>query len=344
MGLDPKDGGLPMVQDLVESGIDEVPQRFVKPAEERSLSAAWPEDGEVPVIHAAELDTAEGIAKLDSACRDWGFFQLIGHGIPPELLKQVRKTVRDFFRLPQEQREAYAIRSDAPSLASQEGYGRFFVPSEETVLDWGDPVYHFLPPIRNWPSNPPEYRKVVEEYGQEIRPLAIKLLQCMAEALGQRASFFSEAFGPSPHYAIRLNYYPPCPQPELVIGLSPHSDVVGLTVLLQDEVEGLQVKKDGQWRSVRSIPDAFVVNVGDTVEILTNGAYKSVEHRAVVNKECSRISIATIYGPGRDRKLKPITSEEMPPLYKEVSMAELLEAFVNGELNGKGHLQFVRIA
>jgi isopenicillin N synthase-like dioxygenase len=69
--------------------------------------------------------------------------------------------------------------------------------------------------------------------------------------------------------SIRMNYYPPCPQPELAIGLNAHSDAVGLTILLQlNEMEGLQIRKDGMWIPVKPIPNAFIVNIGDILEVI----------------------------------------------------------------------------
>ncbi|KAI4313626.1 hypothetical protein L6164_026589 [Bauhinia variegata] len=80
---------------------------------------------------------------------------------------------------------------------------------------------------------------------------------------------------------MRMNYYRPCSQPELVIGLNSHSDAIGLTILLQvNEMEGLQIRKDGIWVPVCPLPNAFVVNIGDILEIVTNGIYRSIEHRA----------------------------------------------------------------
>lgn len=70
--------------------------------------------------------------------------------------------------------------------------------------------------------------------------------------------------------AMRMNYYPPCPQPEQVIGLTPHSDAVGITILLQlNEVEGLQIKKDGIWIPIKPLPNAFIVNIGDILEVIS---------------------------------------------------------------------------
>uniref|UniRef100_A0A2N9GKL5 Fe2OG dioxygenase domain-containing protein n=1 Tax=Fagus sylvatica TaxID=28930 RepID=A0A2N9GKL5_FAGSY len=146
---------------------------------------------------------------------------------------------------------------------------------------------------------------------------------------------------------MRMTYYPPCPQPELVVGLTPHSDATGITILHQvNGVGGLQIKKDGVWIPVNFIPNAFVVNVGDTMEILSNGAYTSIEHRATVNSEKERISIAMFFNPKFEAKIGPLTSilsPQNPPLFKSIGMEEYVKDFFSRNINGKSHLEKMRI-
>jgi isopenicillin N synthase-like dioxygenase len=79
---------------------------------------------------------------------------------------------------------------------------------------------------------------------------------------------FNENFGEDSSLSLRLNYYPPCPQPELVLGIHPHSDAGGITLLMQDsDIEGLNIKKEDSWISVKPIPNAFIVNIGDILEV-----------------------------------------------------------------------------
>ena len=111
----------------------------------------------------------------------------------------------------------------------------------------------------------------MEAYSIEVKNLAMNILTLIAKALqtevGDMRVLFEEGL-----QGMRINYYPPCPQPELVIGLTPHSDSVGLTILLQvSEIEGLQIKKDGIWIPVVPLPNAFIVNIGDILEVI----YKS---------------------------------------------------------------------
>lgn len=114
-----------------------------------------------------------------------------------------------------------------------------------------------------------EYRReAIEEYSAEMKTLAIKVLEQMAKALGMKPEDMRMLFEEGLQ-SMRMNYYPPCPRPELVMGLCSHTDAVGLTILLQiNEVEGLQVKKDGTWVPVVPLPNALIVNIGDILEVI----------------------------------------------------------------------------
>lgn len=107
----------------------------------------------------------------------------------------------------------------------------------------------------------------MEAYSAELQDLVMKILLLMARALKMDVNEMKELFEGGMQ-SFRMNYYPPCPQPELVHGLTPHSDGVGLTILLQvNEMEGLQIKKDGNWVPINPLPNAFVINVGDILEV-----------------------------------------------------------------------------
>ncbi|MCD7447985.1 hypothetical protein HAX54_036805 [Datura stramonium] len=123
--------------------------------------------------------------------------------------------------------------------------------------------------------------------------------------------------------------YPACPQPELVMGLPPHSDFGLLTLLIQNEVGGLQIQRNGKWININPIPNSILVNTGDHLEIFTNGKYKSVLHRAAVNK-VARISIGIASGPAMNATVGPahsplIQNETFPPLYVPMKFSEYVE-------------------
>ncbi|MCL7031135.1 hypothetical protein MKW94_004995 [Papaver nudicaule] len=146
---------------------------------------------------------------------------------------------------------------------------------------------------------------------------------------------------------MRMNYYPPCPRPELVIGITSHSDFSGLTILLQlNEVEGLQIKKEERWISIKPLPDAFIVNVGDVLEIMTNGIYRSVDHRAAVNSTKERLSLATFHDPKPESEIGPISSlitPQTPALFKRGGFENLAKEYLSKKLDGKSFLDRMRM-
>ena len=113
-------------------------------------------------------------------------------------------------------------------------------------------------------------RETTEEYSREVAALCGRLMTAMSVGLGAGPSRLQEAFGGAEGagVCVRVNYYPRCPQPELTLGLSSHSDPGGMTVLLADDrVRGLQVRRRGAWVTVDPVPDAFIVNVGDQIQV-----------------------------------------------------------------------------
>ncbi|KAL9675349.1 hypothetical protein QQ045_003551 [Rhodiola kirilowii] len=219
---------------------------------------------------------------------------MVGHGVSEELLEKVKIEIHEFFNLPVEEKERYVQLSD-----DLEGYGQAFVFSEEQKLDWGDMFYmitlpvsmrkpHLLPKLL-----PPSLREAIEEYSLELKSLSMKLLEFLSMALKMDSKEFKDMFEEGIQ-SMRFNYYPPCPQPDLAIGLTPHSDAIGfITILLQiNDKEGLEIRKDGKWVSVKPIFNTFVVNIGDVLEIVSNGAYRSIEHRGVVNSIGEREAVA----------------------------------------------------
>ncbi|RDY00354.1 putative 2-oxoglutarate/Fe(II)-dependent dioxygenase, partial [Mucuna pruriens] len=186
----------------------------------------------------------------------------------------------------------------------------------------------------------------LEVYCEELRNLAIQILDLMANSLALDPKEIREFFGEAGQ-SVRMNYYPPCPQPELVIGLNPHSDGGGLTILLQaNEVEGLQIRKDGLWIPVKPLPNAFIINLGDMLEVMSNGIFQSIEHRATVNSEKERLSIATFYSPSMNAIIGPapsLVTAETPAMFKTISAGDYFKGYIAQELRGKSFLDTIRI-
>ncbi|KAF8008403.1 hypothetical protein BT93_K2169 [Corymbia citriodora subsp. variegata] len=337
---------VPSVQELAKEAMTDVPSRYIRTDLEHETSLL-----QVPVIDLSKLSSSDGdsmesnLEKLDAACRDWGFFQLINHGVSCSLLEEVKLGIQEFFKLPMEEKRKFWQQE-----GDLQGFGQAFVVSEEQKLDWGDMFYvvslprHLRKP-HLFPMLPTPFRDALDKYSSELQDLAKKILLLMAKALKMDTKEMIEQFEEGLQ-GIRMNYYPPCPRPELVIGITPHSDAVGLTILLQvNEVDGLQVRKEGKWVPIKPLSNAFIVNVGDILEIVTNGNYRSIEHRATVNSMKERLSVATFYSPNLEGEMGPtpslITSGK-PALFRRVGVADYFRGFYSRELQGKSYLDIMR--
>ncbi|MQL97029.1 hypothetical protein Taro_029713 [Colocasia esculenta] len=322
------------VQSLSESGAATIPARYVKPSSERPGAEHATSEGAagIPVIDLAGLAGDSGRCRATmravwDACREWGFFQVVNHGVNAELMRRAREEWRGFFHLPMAEKQAYAN-----SPRTYEGYGSRLGVERGALLDWVDYYFlHILPEsLKNhdkWPAQPASCRETVEEYCREVVKLCRMLMRVMSMGLGLDVGYLQRAFGGDDEgVCMRVNYYPRCPQPDLTLGLSAHSDPGGLTVLLADDlIGGLQVRRGHAWVTVRPVPEAFVVNVGDQIQVLSNGLYRSVEHRAVVNAEEERISLAFFYNPRSDLPIGPareLATPDRPPLYPAMTFDE----------------------
>ncbi|KAM3262043.1 hypothetical protein ACQJBY_052619 [Aegilops geniculata] len=340
------------VQAVAESGVVAIPGCYVKqPRDRPDLDVHEPSDMSIPVIDLADLlaGRTDSLATdaVAAACRDWGFFQVVNHGVAPELMRAAREAWRGFFRLPIPAKQHYA---NLPR--TYEGYGSRIGVQKGATLDWGDYFFlHLAPedaksPDKYWP-HPGICKEVSEEYGREVVNLCELLMKVLSVSLGLDEARFHEAFGGAECGAcLRTNYYPRCPQPGLTLGLSAHSDPGVLTVLLPDEhVRGLQVRRaDGEWVTVQPVDDdAFIINVGDQIQILSNSAYKSVEHRVTVNAKDERISLALFYNPRGDLLIAPapeLLTPDLPSLYSSPMTFDEYRVYIrkNGP-KGKAQLE-----
>ncbi|PON57003.1 Isopenicillin N synthase [Parasponia andersonii] len=276
------------------------------------------------------------VREIGGACEEWGFFQVINHGVPPEIRRRIELATREFFALPSEEKRR--VKRNEVNV-----WGYYDAEHTKNVRDWKE-VFDFaledptLVPApapsdpddhkqvrsttwtNQWPDNPPGFRESCEEYAQEVKKLSFKLMELIALSLGLPANRFS-GFFKDQTTAIRLNYYPPCPVPDLALGVGRHKDNNVLTVLAQDDVGGLQVKRktDGEWISVKPTPDAFIINVGDIIQVWTNERYESAEHRVMVNSEKERLSIPFFLNPAHYTMVEPLeelTDDQNPARYR----------------------------
>ncbi|KAI6705615.1 hypothetical protein NL676_008577 [Syzygium grande] len=326
---------VPSVLELAKEAITEVPPRYVRTDQDHLF--IHDDHGasllRVPVIDLNKLlssndDSMESeLEKLHVACGDWGFFQsrlaisvltkiirscmmitelLDNHGVSCSLWEEVKLGVQEFFKLPMEEKRKFWQEE-----GDLKGFGQSFVVSEEQKLDWGD-RFNIV--------------DVLDEYSSKLRDLTMKILLLMAKALKMDTKEMTEPFDED-RQAIRMNCYPPCPRPELGIGITPHSDATGLTILLQvNEMEDLQIRKEGKW-------------------IVTNGTYRSSEHRATVNSMKERLSIAAFYGPNLEGEIGPAPSLitlDKPALFRRIGVVDYLRGIFARELQRKSYLDLMR--
>eukprot|EP00253_Pinus_taeda_P015293 PITA_15293 len=340
-----------LVQTLHETQVKQVPARYILPSEQRPSRPLQIQQS-LPVIDLAGLEDTDQrfkiVSQIAQASQEWGFFQIINHGIPVSLLETVKRVSQEFFDLPlEEKRKQCPVR---PGLHMLEGYGRFFDISDDTVLDWVDALVHYISPewakaVEHWPKNPSTYRETYEKYGEEVMKVMEKLLGLLSQGLGLDPKYI-QTLNKEPLLQVRINYYPPCPQPDMVNGLKPHSDGDMLTVLLDDGVDGLQVRKDEDWFTVPSVPGALIINIGDLLQIVSNGKYKSAEHRAVANTKQSRMSIVMFLSPQEDVLIDTapeLIDEAHPSLYKAVKAGEYGTEYMSKDLRGKDAVHALRI-
>ncbi|XP_054780142.1 jasmonate-induced oxygenase 2-like [Prosopis cineraria] len=338
------------VQTLADSGLTAIPKRFISQTPSSTFlhhtasPPSFSHDLNIPVIDLAG-DPGEMLRLVGQACRDWGFFQVVNHGVRPDLMRSARAVWREFFNQTPEAKEKFAN-----SPTTYEGYGSRLGVQKDAILDWSDYFFlHFMPASlrnrANWPALPPSLREVVDEYGEEVVKLGGRILKIMSRNLGLQEDYLLNAFGGEEGIGgcLRVNFYPKCPQPDLTLGISPHSDPGGLTILLPDDhVSGLQVLKDDRWISVKPLPDAFIINLGDQLQIVSNEIYKSVEHKVVVNSQTDRVSLAFFYNPKSDAVIEPakeLLTEERPPLYRPMTFDQYRVFVRTKGLCGKSQVQ-----
>ncbi|KAK4746074.1 hypothetical protein SAY87_012386 [Trapa incisa] len=316
--------------------IDLVPPNYVRPVSDRpnmqeveTLAYA-----SIPVIDLQGLhghDHSKVIQQIGQACEEYGFFQVKNHEVAEELVGRMMEMAREFFWLPEEERlKNY---SDDPTKTTR--LSTSFNVRTEKVSNWRDflrlhcyPLEQYLP---EWPINPPSFREEVTQYCTSIRALVLRLLEGISESLGLERGTIAASLGRHGQH-MALNYYPPCPQPELTYGLPGHTDPNLITILLQDDVPGLQVFNGRKWVAVNPIPNTFIVNIGDQMQVISNDKYKSVLHRAVVNCEKERISVPTFYCPSPDAVIGPakeLISDENPAVYRNFTYHEYYDRFWN---------------
>ncbi|KAI4379303.1 hypothetical protein MLD38_005620 [Melastoma candidum] len=280
----------------------------------------------VPVI---DLEDPNVFSRMADACRSWGAFQVTNHGVPPDVLDGIERAGMDLFSLPLE-RKLRAARS--PDGVTGYGVARIapFFPKRmwsEGFTVIGSPADHSR---QIWPHDYSFFCDIIDDYKKEMERLTSKLMGLILGSLGATKDDTNWE-SPSDCDAIQLNYYPICPDPDRAMGLAPHTDSTLFTILYQSNISGLQVLEESSatWIEVPPLCGALVIIVGDLLHILSNGAYASGLHRAVVNRTRHRLSVVYLHGPPSGVRVRPLpglVDADRPPLYRPVTWSEYLGA------------------
>ncbi|WP_369803299.1 isopenicillin N synthase family dioxygenase [Mycobacterium sp. E2699] len=272
----------------------------------------------LPVVdlRAPEAPLREG---LRAAAHEVGFFYLIGHGVADALVGRVLDAARRLFDLPDAGKDAIAmVRS--PHFR---GYTRLGGELTRGRVDWreqidigperapiggpGKPDYLWLQGPNQWPEALPELPGIIAEWDAALSAVARTLLRHWAASLGSAPDVFDAAFADAPATLIKLIRYPARAAGSQ--GVGPHRDAGVLTLLLAEPgSRGLQVRRarggaDG-WIDVPPVPGAFIVNIGELLEVATGGYLRATEHRVNLDGPATeRISVPYFFNPRLDARL-----------------------------------------
>ncbi|KAL9357573.1 hypothetical protein Peur_050826 [Populus x canadensis] len=257
-----------------------------------------------------EEATQQAANIIKDACSRHGFFQVINHGVDPNVIRDAEDFMDHFFRLPVS--EKLKARRMPGSLC---GYSGAHADRYASKLPWKETLsflYHenssdlvVLDFFKSTLGNDFEQTGMVyQKYCEAMMDLSFAILELLAISLGVDRKlyrkFFEDGFS-----ILRCNFYPPCQEPGNTLGTGPHCDSNSITILHQDQVGGLEIFTNNVWQTIPPLQGALIINIGDTFTALSNGKYKSCLHRAMVNKHEQRKSLAFFLSPREDKVVRP---------------------------------------
>ena len=280
---------------------------------------ASPSDSAIPLLDLSRLDAGEAqraafLAELRAAARDVGFFYLTGHGVEPALLSDLVTFSSRFFALPVAEKLAIEM-VNSPHFR---GYNRVAWELTRGAPDWreqidigaerpalprepGNPAWARLQGPNQWPVALPELRPLVLRWQKAAMDVLARLMRAFALALGQPQGALEPLYLDEPHHLVKLIRYPGRDTTEREQGVGAHKDAGLLTLLLQDTREGLQVETGDGWVGVPPRPGTFVVNIGELLELASDGYLRATLHRVIAPPAgVERISVAFFLGARLD--------------------------------------------
>nr|KJB25996.1 hypothetical protein B456_004G220500 [Gossypium raimondii] len=307
-----------------------LPQSYIFPPETRPGNHVIPRCNTIPVVDLSKALAHERTAVVQQileASQEFGFFQVnglfcfrkvqffcsqiiilfflkqvINHGVSENLVNDTMNVFKEFFELPSEDKAGiYSedLKRPCRLYTSSPNYNR------EKVHLWRDslrlPCHPLKECIKIWPQKPTRYKEIVAAYSIEAKKLGLRILELLSEGFGLGSGFFGDKLSES-----------------------------------AGDVYGLQVLKDGEWIGVEPLHNAFVVNIGHQLEIISNNKLKSAEHRAVTNLKVARTTAAFFINPSDDCIIEPAKSligTDESPVYRAFEFKEFLLNYINMEGN-----------
>ncbi|CAN1131104.1 1-aminocyclopropane-1-carboxylate oxidase homolog 3 [Linum perenne] len=306
------------VKGLVDAGITRIPRIFHTP--QRPSSDDGRRGGFIfPIIDLGGINAPgirkEIVGRIMEASATWGFFQVVNHGISATVLEDMLNGARSFFEQDYEEKKEFYSRDFSKKI----GYYTNFYLYNSPFIDWRDTIYFNMAPHSPSPQELPRVcREIVTDYSKEVMKLGELLLELLSEGLGLASDYLKEEMECAKGLRTICHYYPPCPEPDLTLGLNQHVDKDFITLLLQDQVGGLQ--------------------------LISNDKYVSVEHRVLANNRAARVSVACFFStflapnPKMYGPIKELLSEEDPPKYKETTIPEYVSYYNKKGLDGTSAL------
>ena len=281
----------------------------------------------VPVIDIEDLMSEAALQAIDRACRDWGFFQVTGHGLGADAVSDLFATAARFFAQPVEIKRQIQRTADNP-------WGYFDEELTANTLDRKQ-VFDFGPPdgaalVPQWPAGMPQFEAAVRTYYDACENIAHRLLGAISVNLGMPADYLSQDFRESHTSFMRINFYPKDPSDappaaDKPFGVHQHTDAGALTLLIQDGQPGLEICRDGVWHLVEPLNGALVINIGDIVQVWSNDRYRAALHRVVTNPDRDRYSAPYFFNPGFETNYSPLpttVTAAAPAVYRPINWRE----------------------
>jgi isopenicillin N synthase-like dioxygenase len=268
---------------------------------------------------------SEGATKfcdqLVKTCHESGFFYLTGHGIDTRQNDDVIAMARQFFALPEEDRRAisigksaqfrgYTILGDEVTQGKSDWRDQIDIGPEEAALLLGekDPSWLKLVGPNQWPVAIPEMPMIVLNWAQRMNEVSMELFRALAIGLGHPYDYFDHLMTPNPYFRIKISRYPAQHNPKKAQqGLGLHHDSGLFSFIMQNEVTGLQIEREGKLQTIEPIAGAFIVNLGEMFQLASSGYLKATKHQVVSPAAgAERISIAYFMNPRLDAAFQPI--------------------------------------